>query len=82
MLVTLFFAFFVVKVPASPLLHDQFLAGDAVTAPRDRGQPINADLLSAMEALAECAIVDAANRRFHQLQQSAFLRLLPESHFL
>jgi hypothetical protein len=66
----------------SLLLHDQLLAGDAIPAPRYRGQSIHADVLAAMQAFAKGAVIDPANCGFHQLQQPAFLRLLPERHFL
>jgi hypothetical protein len=66
----------------SLLLDDQLLARDAIPAPRYRGQSIHADVLAAMETFAKRPVVDAANGRFHQLQQAALLRLLPEGHFL
>src|SRR5215472_484001 len=46
---------FVVK--GSLLFHDQFLAGNAIAAPRYRSQSIHADVLAAMQAFAERAVV-------------------------
>jgi len=67
--------------PLSPLLDNQLLAGDAIPAPRYRGQSIHADVLAAMQAFAKRAAVDPADGRFHQLQQPAFQRFLGQPIF-
>src|SRR5215467_5615947 len=64
----------------SALFDDHFLTSNAVAAPRNSVQTVNADLMFAVQAGAEGAVVDPVQRGFHEHQQAALLRFLPEGH--
>ena len=59
-----------------------FLAGDAVLGPRNCFEALVIDRFTAVGALAEVAFLDATQRHFSQVQETALLGALVEEEFL
>src|SRR5215472_5128204 len=59
-----------------------FLAGDAIARPGNGLQTLGIDLIAAAHALSERTFADPLQRRFHHLQQLAFVVALRKQKFL